>query len=151
MQYLALTYARGALSGPLWNPLCLQATESRGDKQTSGTVHPIFPRCLQTELRISLHKYHILRPIRWELNMSWAACTYSRANERDHLPLSRSSTSCVLCFVFCVLCFVSFYFLIFRVFAEVIFINAKIFSMLFDLKIHFGIYKNSFSKNRNKK
>ena len=32
-----------------------------------------------------------------------------------------------LCLVSYVLCFVSFYFLIFRVFAEVIFINAKIF------------------------
>ena len=80
-----------------------------------------------------------------------AAIIFAQSWNSELKFLSRSSTSCVLCLMSCVLCFVSFYFLIFRVFAEVIFINAKIFSMLFDLKIHFGIYQNSFSKNTKNK
>ena len=53
--------------------------------------------------------------------------------------------------VSCVLCFVSFYFLIFHVFAEGVLINAK---MNFQVKKHgkyFGIYDNYFSKNMKNK
>ena len=62
--------------------------------------------------------------------------------------MSRSATkSCVLCFVSCVFLFTIF----FSVFAEGVFVNAK---MNFQVKKqgkYFGIYENYFSKNTKNK